>query len=238
MATIRALADFQEARCPACGAAINTGSASRKRKVQCPKCREVVEISKAEPVAAVLPDATSTRMEELEARLARLEALEARVAALEGAKAPVAIVPFPEPETVVVAEAAPTPTQSARKLRWKAPSERHRGEEIPADIQDVLLHNLGTFPPRALTLRAAADFPVEWKRAEQLKELFERANWQVSGPHHTVFRRGQGLSLAVGSLPPPADAAALHLALTASGFETEPLLDPGLAMNESVLIVA
>jgi hypothetical protein len=238
MAKIHALADFQEARCPACGAAINTGATSRKRKVQCPKCREIVELGKPEPVATVLPNATSARLEELEARLVRLETLEARIAALESPIQPVAIVPFPEPAKAPPAHVADVLPQPARKLRWLAPSEGHRAAVLPIEVQDVLHHNLTTFTANILTLRAPAEDPVEWERAKQFKAIFERASWRVSGPDHAIVRRGNyGLSLAVGNLPPPADAVAIHLALTASGFGLDSILDPGLGGSEAVLIV-
>src|SRR5262245_33266496 len=41
MAKIHALTGFQESSCPACGATIHAEPKSRKRKVQCPKCREI-----------------------------------------------------------------------------------------------------------------------------------------------------------------------------------------------------
>ena len=238
MATIHALADFQESRCPACGVAINMGSKSRKRKVQCPKCREIVELGKPEPVPTVLPDATSARISELEVRLVRLEALEARIAALESPVQPVEIVPFPEPTTAPQTHVAEVLPQPVRKLRWRAPSEGHRAADLPIEVQDALHHNLTTFIANVVTLRAPSDNPVEWKRAEQFKAIFERANWRVSGPDHAIVRPGNhGLSLAVGSLPPSAEAAAIHLALTASGFGFDSLLDSSLGGGEAVLIV-
>jgi hypothetical protein len=233
MAKIHALAEFQESSCPACGASINAGAKSRKRKVQCPKCREVVELGKAEPVAKVLPDAGSVRLAELEARLERLEALEARVAALECATPSVAIVPFPEPKP------APAPAASpARKLRWIERSERHRGATLPPEVREALAHNLSTLAAGDVTLRAAADDPIPWERALQLKAFFEHAQWRVHGPHPASPRPGaHGLALAVGSLPPSAEAAGIYLALTAAGFTLDSILDPSLGEGKAALVV-
>lgn len=231
MAKIHALAEFQESACPACGASINAGAKSRKRKVQCPKCREIVELGKAEPVAKVLPDAASMRIAKLEARLERLEALEARVAALESATPLVAIVPFPEPK--------PAPAASpVRKLRWIERSERHRGAIFPAEVREALEHNLTTLAASNIMLRVAADDPIQWERALQLKAIFERVQWRVQGPHPAVVRPAEhGLALAVGSLPPSAEAAGVYLALTAAGFTLDSILDPSVGEGKAALVV-
>jgi hypothetical protein len=171
-------------------------------------------------------------MAELEARLARLDVLEARVAALESA-APSALVPFPEPKP-----APPKTPPPARKLRWIERSERHQAADLPADVQEALYHNLTTLAAHNITLRAAAEDPVEWQRAGQLKAIFERAKWRVTGPDPANIRPGeQGLSLAVGSLPPSAEAAGLYLALTAAGFGLDSILDPSLGDGQAVLLV-
>ena len=95
--------DSQEARCPACGALIKVSG--RRRRVQCPKCRETVTLSapapedrlpKPPPPAANAPAGIeSARLEALESRIAvmesakpkaqgpRLEGLESRIAAIE-----------------------------------------------------------------------------------------------------------------------------------------------------------
>jgi phage FluMu protein Com len=264
MGSISALAEYQETRCPACGTAINTAATTRKRKVQCPKCREVVELGKVEALAAVPPSATAARIAELEARVLRLEALEARLAALEAADRPPDIVLFPEPLPVApplppaqlplmpAQQQPPLPefssatalapaaklSEPGRKLRWMGHTKGHRAMELPNELQDLLQQNLMAFPASSVTLRAPADDRIQWKRAELFKIIFERAKWQVSGPHHSVILRGgQGLSLAVANLPPSAEAVAVHLALTASGFGVDSVLEPSLGNGETVLIV-
>ena len=98
--------ESQEARCPSCGAAIKVPG--RRRRVQCPKCREVITLAEADlpprplpkpppPVAA--PDDEPARLDAIETRIAAIEArpaseaggtpaidsLEQRIVALEDA---------------------------------------------------------------------------------------------------------------------------------------------------------
>src|SRR5258707_659381 len=68
------------------------------------------------------------------------------------------------------------------------------------------------------------------KRAEWCKSVFERAKWSVRGPQEVPpTGAGQGLALAVRSLPVAREAAATYLALKAAGFAAIPVLDPSLA---------
>ena len=84
--------ESQEAQCPECGSTIRV--AGRRRRVQCPKCREVVTLVTPEPekrpgkpqppvAAAPKQEATSGLGDES----GRLAALEARIAAMENSKA-------------------------------------------------------------------------------------------------------------------------------------------------------
>ena len=69
--------------------------------------------------------------------------------------------------------------------------------------------------------------------------MFERAQWTIQGPEDVTPRNTEkGLFLAVGGLPLPPAAAAAYFAMTASGFSVQSFLDPRLAGNETVLIVA
>ena len=217
--------DPRETPCPACGAAIGTASIGRRRRVQCPKCREVVEIKKPQrpPEIVAVPDAETT------VPLAKIEALEARISALEEAVTAAAPV---QPIEITI-------QQPERRWKWIAHSEAHEAERLPTNVEEVFLHNLRNYDGHTLTIRASAENPLALARATALKKIFERAQWTIEGPLHIAARNTEkGLFLAVGGLPLPPAAAATYFAMTASGFAVQSFLDPKLAGDETVLIVA
>ena len=218
-----------ESRCPACGAAIGTASITRRKRVQCPKCREIVELNPPEAPAETAPAATAVLIAELQARIERLEDLEARVAVLEKTLEPTAPLRF-----LTVDEPRP-----ARQWKWLAPSDSHLEPAFPSEVAEALLHNLGNFDPQSLTIRAAAGNERAAARAAHLKQVFERAHWTVRGPQEVpVAGSEKGLFLAVRGMPLPGEAAAAYFALTASGFQLNSILDPNLKRDETILIVA
>src|SRR5437016_6218594 len=83
MGTPRASVDAQGFFCPACKAPIKAAPSARNRRVQCPKCREVVvlEASSAPPPTPTKPADPSA--DESTRQQQRIETLEARVAELE-----------------------------------------------------------------------------------------------------------------------------------------------------------
>ena len=221
--------DFEETHCPACNAPINTASVGRRRRVQCPKCREVVELGgkKAAPAAkAAQPLLPGVK---IHVPLAEIQALEARIAALEEAFVKAApVVPIqitiPRPE---------------KKWKWVAHSEAHESEMLPANLSEVLAHNLGNFEGHTIAIRVSAESGRALARAAALKEIFERADWTVEGPAAITTRGNDaGLFLAVGGLPLPPAAAAAYFAMTASGFTLNSYLDPRITGTETILIVA
>jgi hypothetical protein len=218
-----------ETRCPACGATIGTASITRRKRVQCPKCREVIELEPPRKAAETSP-AADPLSAELRDRLARLDELESRVAALEKTLGPMASLRFVTPD-----ECRP-----ARHWKWLAPSELHRSApDVSEEIADALLHNLGNFEPQALTIQATTGNERAHQQAAYLKAVFERAHWTVRGPSERRPNGGEtGLFLAVRGMPLPSEAAATYFALTASGFQLNSLFDPNLERDETVLIVA
>ena len=214
-----------ETHCPACDAPINTSSIGRRRRVQCPKCREVVELgAKKAPLAmmAALPPAPSV---EVPASQAKIEALEARIAALE--KAFVAAAPTLPIEITI--------QRPEKKWKWIAHSNAHEAWKLPTQVEEALLHNLRNFDGQTITIHATPGSP----RAAGLKEIFERADWTVEGPVALAASgTDAGLFLAIGGLPLPPAAAATYFAMTASGFTLNSFLDPKLTGMETILIVA
>lgn len=203
-----------EAVCPACGAAIRATASSRRRRVQCPKCREVVYIESTlgpEPLPAPPPAPTVDTAAETRSRI---DSLEARVEALEAALRDAMAAGRPAPAT------APQ-----RKLVWVSTTPG-RGPEFSPEQGNALFHNLGSVRSLAITIRTPAGDAAARAHAEWFKAIFERAGWTVLGPDEVPANTAPpGLSLAVPELPVAKEAAATYLALKAAGFETVPVLD-------------
>ena len=221
--------DAQETPCPSCGAPISTTSIGRRRRVQCPKCREVVDLKAAEKSAPKFAPLPLAMVENPSVLAAKIAVLEARIAALEG----IAKIAAPlQPLEVVV-------QRPERRWKWLAHSAAHEGEKLPTNIAEVFLQNLGNYDGQTITIQLASGTPHTLARATGLKEIFDRAAWTVFGPGEVIPRNAEtGLFLAVGSLPLPPAAAAAYFAMTTSGFTIQSFLDPKLGNDETILIVA
>ena len=221
--------EAEETHCPACNAAINTSSIGRRRRVQCPQCREVVELGAKKAPAAAITALRVAQVEEVRVPVSKIEALEARIAALEAAARASAPV---SPIEIVV-------QRPERKWKWLAHSEAHDAEILPASVTETLLQNLRNFDGHTITIHANSGSARAVSLAASLKELFERASWTVEGPTKIVPRGSEtGLFLAVGGLPLPPAAEAAYFAMTTSGFTLHSFLDPKLTGPETILIVA
>lgn len=235
--------DVHEISCPSCGNPLHTAGLTRRRRVQCPKCRETVDIggeAKPAPRAAAPTPAPAgpsiaellAEIAELRARLERLEALEARVAELERGHEPPAAATAPGPPP------ARSPLRK-RKLRWMPHTDSFREAGFTEEAAGILVHNLSAVRPHTISIRSPAGDAFARERALCFKELFERGNWTVRGPQEIYAPVGEGsLILAVRSFPVPAEVTAAFIALTASGFSVVSRLDPNLESDEALLIVA
>ena len=218
MVTTYSPPDQRETLCPSCGASIKAPPSPRNRRVQCPKCREVVviesRVGKATADSEPLAPAEKPGGEERH----RITTLEARVTALEAAL--VRMVAGSVTEGAGVVE---------KKLLWVA-TEPGRVPEYSQAQGEALIHNLGTVKPQAITIRIPTGDPVAGERAVWFKAIFLRAGWTVRGPEEIAQENaGRVLSLAVPELPVAEDAAKTYLALRAAGFEPVPVLDSASA---------
>ena len=197
--------------------------------MQCPKCREIVDLGPkktAPPAITALPPAPPG---EMRAPLSKIEALEARIAALEAAAL----------ATAPVVPIEITLQRPEKTWRWTARSDAHEAEKLATPLAEVLLHNLRNFDRQTLTIRATAGSATALARAAGLREIFERAGWTVEGPVEVPARGSDaGLFLAVGALPLPPAASAAYFAMSASGFTLNSFLDPKIAGTGTILIVA
>jgi hypothetical protein len=208
--------DSHEAACPVCGVLIRT--TSQRRRVQCPKCREIVTLAPPAEPQPRLPDPPRPPRSAVESERARIDALESRVAALEEAL-----------KNAIASERGARPGARAQgKLRW-LPKVAGQSPGISPDRQEALVHNLGTLGGQAITIRFVSGDPDARARAEWFRKAFKRANWVVHGPQEIAPTATEAeLSLAVAELPVEKEAAATYLALKAAGFEVTPILDPDL----------
>ena len=204
-----------ETVCPACGAAIKAGSSSRRRRVQCPKCREVVYLDglpvqepEASPPKRDMPEAAAENR-------SRIDSLEARVEALEATLRDAMAAGQPMPQST-----------AQRKMLWITTTPGRTPEFSP-----------GTRPARSFTTlvafarrRSRSGRPPAMMPPVRMPNGSNRSSSAPDGPS-AVLRKSlptraiSGLSLAVPELPVAKDAAATYLALKAAGFETVPILD-------------
>ncbi len=213
--------DQNETLCPSCGASIKAPPSPRNRRVQCPKCREVIVIesraARAALAAEVLPQADRQSDEHRN----RVGALEERVAALEAALV-----------KILAAGNSGAGSAGEKKLLWVG-SGSGRVPDFSAAQGEALVHNLGTVAVQEISIRVPAGDPVAGERAIWFQAIFLRAGWKVRGPEEIAPETaGRVLSLAVPELPVAEDAAKTYLALRASGFEPVPVLDPDSGLKE------
>lgn len=200
--------------CPACNAAIRMTSSARRRRVQCPKCREVV-LLEGSPEKLPLEKAALT--DEPAPEFNRMAQLEARVEALEATL-----------RDAMAADRARRDGIGPKKLLWITTDPAH-----PADFSTeqglVLFHNLAGVRTQAITIRTPAGDSAAREHAMWFKSIFERAGWIVRGPEEiTPDVAVDGLSLAVPELPVAREAAATYFALKAAGFAPITVLDAAL----------
>ena len=218
-----------ETVCPSCGAGIKAIPSAKRRRVQCPKCREVVVLEsdarKESETESPSPPTKSTDTSAASATEAaaaaaaeardRIDLLESRVELLEAALA----------GAMAAAHAANLPSIQ-RKLMWITTASG----QSPAysDEQDrALTYNLAGVRAQTIKIQTPPGDAGAWAHAEWFKAIFERAGWTVHGPEemlpHTPI---SGLTLAIPDLPVSKDTAETYLAMKAAGFEPNAILDP------------
>ena len=209
--------DHKDVTCPSCGAEIKAPSSRRSRRVQCPKCREIVEI---EPLPEPPPGKTerASKTPGTAKERSQSETLEARVAALEAAVA-----------ALLVASHGAERGSEKKKLLWATADAADPLHAFVPERELALAHNLGTVAVREIIIRAPAGDLIAAERAACFRAIFERAGWTVRGPEYAAPDAvGTSLALGVPALPVGKEAAETYLALKAAGFEPVPVLDSTL----------
>jgi hypothetical protein len=209
--------DRSDVVCPSCGAAIKAPASPRSRRVQCPKCREVVVIENLPAPPPEKKERTPAPPETVK-ESGRSDSLEARVAALEATVA-----------ALIVATPVSERPNEKKKLMWATAHQADPLQVFQSERNQALANNLGTAKPREIIIRAPAGDQVATERAVCFKEIFERAGWTVRGPEDVQQgEAGIALTLGVPELPVGKEAAETYLALKAAGFEPIPVLDSAL----------
>ncbi len=217
--------DHKNVVCPSCGAEIKAPSSLRSRRVQCPKCREVVTIeAPPESVPPAKKERAPAPPESAQER-SHPETLEGRVAALEAAVA-----------ALLVAGSTGERGGEKKKLIWATADAADPLHAFVPEREFALAHNLGTVQPREIVIRAPAGDLIAAERAACFRAVFERAGWIVRGPEYAAPETvGTALALGVPALPVGKEAAETYLALKAAGFEPVPVLDSALITSTGTI---
>ena len=219
--------DHSDVVCPSCGAAIKAPSSPRNRRVQCPKCREIVVIEirpEPKPAKKERPSEASQVAKER----SHSESLEARVAALEAAVA-----------ALLVAGPVAERGGERKKLIWATANAADPLHAFVPEREFALAQNLGTVMARKIIIRVPAGDLIATERAICLRGIFERAGWTVRGPEDAAPDAvSTSLALGVPALPVGKEAAETYLALKAAGFDPVPVLDSALMGGDQTTMLS
>lgn len=218
-----------EQKCPACGGAFTINATSRKKRVQCPHCREVVDLAgpaDSPPPEPAAPD-WAARCDVLQARI---EALEQQVEALSIA---------PRPHSALLADSSPMSREQllagdAGEVRpVRLPAENGEARElfhpIPSaggSLRDIaVLVNPGDSAGRAT--------------AEKITKILAVTGWNVGAIRDTQSNTAKhvGLVLSAGPALPVERITTTLNALRAEGFGLSFQVDPDRGGGDAVLLI-
>jgi phage FluMu protein Com len=235
------LPEHCEERCPACGAVFAPSLGVRRKKVQCPKCREIVMLKSPAPAAPTIPVAlvagesappATAELVELRALVSRLETLPGRVELLEK-QLEWLMDHRPAAEASLL-----RPGQRLRWLRSAPVPWTGEGEPLAGVQGEILLHNARALRSAALTIVVTAADAQARRLAERIKDLFCQAAWLVEGVHEKLLAPNQrGLVLLTSVCPPPPGFVAASMSLTAAACPIFCGYDTTVREHEIVLTV-
>ena len=245
MKKVKASAPTLEQSCPACGGLFTVSPASRKKKVQCPQCREIVTLPQPDevngtPETGAAPDWVA-RCEMLQARI---EALEHQVEALmvtPRTRAP--LIPRRLHDFDPVSREDLLPGDLAEGASPAGGGERREvfRTEPPAEEaapREVFTRSFQPSTPEIGLLVSAGDGAAR-RLAETLSKILTRTGWKVRGvtEDQATAPACSGLTLVASpTLPLPRVTSTLN-ALREAGFAMAFQLDPERGPGETLLIV-
>lgn len=209
-----------EQQCPECAGLFSISSTSRKKRVQCPRCRAVVTLAEppaaapaAEPVAESAPE-WAARCDQLQMRI---EALEQQVEAL-----------------------AVAPRRHASLLRDSSPMSHAQilggAEEARPLFRPVLRAGEALWEIALLVATGGGEGRAV---AEKLSGILREAGWKVRAVRESDGKPSgrAGLILAAGPALPTARITGTMRALREAGFGMSFQLDPDRGEGDAVLLV-
>ncbi len=228
MKKMKATPPVLEQKCPACGGAFTINTSSRKKRVQCPQCREVVDLAEPEPEPAgpAVPE-WAARCEMLQARI---EALEHQVEALSIA---------PRPHSALLADSSPM----SREQLLAGDGAEVRPVRLPAEKSEAReLFRTARSAGGALREIAILVHPGDaagYALAEKLTKILASVGWNVGAVRETQSSTAKhgGLVLAAGPALPIERITATLNALGADGFGLNFQVDPERGDGDAVLLI-
>ena len=242
MKKVKTHAPILEQRCPACGGVFTLSGASRRKKVQCPQCREVVTLTEPAELNGT-PDAEAGR--DLPAApdwMARCEMLQARIETLEHQVE--ALMVIPRPRSPLFPERHHDFSPMSREQLLAGDNGERREifrREPPADEAEPreLLARTAQSPAPEIGLIVSAGDGAARRLAEKLTGILARAGWKVRGvTEAAVLSQGcRGLTLAAAPTLPLQRVTSTLNALREAGLAMTFQLDPERGPSETVMIV-
>ena len=242
MKKLKAYAPILEQKCPACGGAFTISTASLKKKVQCPHCREVVTLSEPDELNGTPETLAGPGLPAVPDWMARCEMLQARLEALEHQVEALMVTPRTHAPLIPEQRRDFNPL-SREQLPPGVSVERREISHPESPASQVTARDVFPRPGQAIEpeigiLVAAGDGAAR-RLAEKLSETLVRAGWKVRGVTEiAALPEGcRGLTLAAApSLPLPRVTNTLN-ALREAGLAMTYQLDPQRGVSETVMIV-
>lgn len=248
MKKVKTSAPILEQSCPACGGLFTVSAASRRKKVQCPQCREIVSLTPPDELnGKPETDAAPDWMARCEMLQARIEALEHQVEALmvtPRTRAPLIpgrahdfgpvsrqdLLPGDLPEG---REGASHADGGERRevFRMETPSE----ETAP---RGVVARTFQLSAPEIGLLVSAGDGAAR-QMAETLTTILAGSGWKVRGvtEDQATALACSGLTLVASPALPLQRVTSTFNAMREAGFAVTFQLDPERGTGETLLIV-
>lgn len=241
-------APILEQSCPACGGLFTVSAASRRKKVQCPHCREIVSLGLPNDVNGTAEtDAAPGWMARCEMLQARIEALEHQVEALMVTpRTPAPLIPRRHHDFGLVSHEDRLPGDLAERDAESSHAGGGEGREVfhaeapaaEAVPREVVVRS---FQPSALeiALLVAAGDAAARQVAETLTKILVGSGWKVRGVTEDQDSASacSGLTLVASPDLPLQRVTSTFNAMREAGFAMTFQLDHERGSGETLLIV-
>lgn len=218
--------------CPACGAKITVRTRGSPKKLQCPKCLQIIPVAPALPPPAGLPQ----ELEEITRDLAALSVEVRRVAAeVEDQKR---VTRALERELSVLGSSAQAEPPVALPGIAPAMGPDGVGRRLNERQHTALVEALRTGGSCAVSVRCPLDDEEAARFAGELRAAYMEAGWRAGEPVRCEFDpRRRGLVIAAGELPAPVEVVRTFKAFAGAGLKAATCLDLDQLQEKVVLWV-